>query len=232
MIKECMECIKKHLVHQSLSHLLPHKPPTHMNTHTHRGATLEKCVEVLTDDPSQLWGGFNLALGAQSPPAGSLSPKATKEQILDFFLTTYQSFMHPVILMRLLLHRISSQDPESPFNWSLLPDRSTIPSTPPSTPLPTIEANVLNLIGRWLEHFPSDFQEHPQLRQSVVNIVQRLRLAKGPYTHHTHRLRSLLQDVGRPRSELLLASSSQKRVPHHENLYKLVSCVFLGFVCS
>ena len=125
--------------------------------------------------------------------------------------------------MRLLLHRLSSQEPGSPFNWSLPPNSSSIPPTPHSTTVPPTEINVLNLIGRWLEHFPDEFQEHLQLRQSVLDITQRLKLAKGPYTHYTHRLKSLLQDVGRPRNEVRVTSSSLKRPPHHENLYNLVS---------
>ena len=125
--------------------------------------------------------------------------------------------------MRLLLHRLSSKEQESPFNWSLLPDSSSISATPHSTTFSPTEINVLNLIGRWLEHFPDEFQEHPQLHQSVLNITQRLKLAKGPYTHYTHRLKSLLQDVGRPRNEVHVPPSTLKRPPHHENLYNLVS---------
>ena len=190
-----------------------------------RGATIEKCVEFLTGNTSQMWGGFDLATGPQSPTGERLSPKATKEQIVDFFLTTYQSFIHPVILIRLLLHRLNSHDWINPFDWSIEPNRSTIPPIPHSTSIPPTQINVLNLIGRWLESFPDDFLEHPQLQQDVSNVIQRLKLARGPYVPQAHKLKSFMMDISRPRADNSVNIDATKRVPHHENLFKLVGAV-------
>lgn len=78
-----------------------------------RGARIEKIVEIITNNPSLLWGGLRL------PPWSGRSKKhswyksnssnnkqmVTEDQIVDFLLTTYKSFVHSTILMRLLLHR-------------------------------------------------------------------------------------------------------------------------------
>ena len=46
---------------------------------------------------------------------------------------------------------------------------------------------------------------------------------RGAYLPHTHRLKSLLQDVNRSPSEAAATDIiEEKRDPHHENLYKLV----------
>ena len=48
-----------------------------------------------------LWGGITLpdTTAGQHPP---------REKISEFFLTTFHSFMHPLLLMRLLLHRLAT----------------------------------------------------------------------------------------------------------------------------
>ena len=124
--------------------------------------------------------------------------------------------------MRLLLHRLNSHECVNPFDWSVEPDRSTVPPVPHSASIPPIQANVLNVIGRWLEIFPDNFLEHLQLQQDVANVMQRLRLARGPYVPQAHKLKSLLLDIGRPRVDNSANVDVTKRVPHHENLYKLV----------
>ena len=203
---------------------------THTNTHTrtHRGATIERCVEFLTGDITHLWGGFTLVMGPQSPAGDLLTPKATKEQILDFFLSTYQSFVHPIVFMRLLLHRLASKDHGNLFDWSVQPDKSTITPTPHSATIPPVHMSVLNVIGRWLEMFPDDFLDHPRLQENTLRLLRRLKLARGPYIPHTHRLKSLLNDIDRPRADSSAPGEERKRVPHHENLYKLVCmCVYV-----
>ncbi len=166
-------------------------------------------------------------MGPQPSSGQTLVPRATKEQIVDFFLTTYQSFVHPTILMRLLLHRLSSRVPGTPFDWSILPDKSTVSPASHAFSIPTTETNVLHLIARWLEGFPADFLEHPQLQEGVTKVIQRMKLAWGPYIPHTHRLRSLLNDVGRPRMDSSgTGADNGERTPHHDNLYSLVrTCV-------
>lgn len=84
-----------------------------VNLLIYRGASIEKIVEIITNNPTLLWGGLSL------PPWSGRSKKlswykttspndkrmATEDQIVDFLLTTYRSFVHATILMRLLLHR-------------------------------------------------------------------------------------------------------------------------------
>ena len=179
----------------------------HMHAHAyHRGATIEKCVELLTSDPSKLWGGFSLVMGphphvtptnsasnGHSTPRGSKgdlsdpSLHASKDQVIQFFLTMYKSFVHPLILARLLLHRLSSDDQLNLFDWSN--DISALSPTAHMVSIPPIQLSVLNLIGRWLELYSEDFCSFSSLRGEIDRVVSRLKLVRGSYIPHTHRLR-------------------------------------------
>lgn len=63
---------------------------------------------MLTNNYLLLWGGVEfgskekwmVAVGAPS------EEQLLEEIIVDFFLTTYRSFMEPIIFLRLLLHRL------------------------------------------------------------------------------------------------------------------------------
>ena len=63
-----------------------------------RGATVEHAVELITGNCRMLWGGIPLR---DSSGRHFLS----REKTVEFFLTTFRSFVDPLILMRLLLHR-------------------------------------------------------------------------------------------------------------------------------
>ena len=63
-----------------------------------RGLTMEASIELLTSSTRELWGGITL----RDTESGL---HLSREKTTDFFLTTYRSFLHPLILMRLLLHR-------------------------------------------------------------------------------------------------------------------------------
>lgn len=135
--------------------------------------------------------------------------------------------------MRLLLHRLATpRHPQNPFNWCLPTETSTLPHSPQHIgyTIPSTQMSVLALIGHWLESFPDDFLDFSELQPEVNKVVKRLRLTRGPFIPHTHRLRSLMQDLGRPRNEKHSTSVEEElRVPHHDNLYQLVSvcgCVF------
>lgn len=73
-----------------------------------RGASIEQLVHIITNNYLLLWGGAELgnkdkwivAMGICS------EEQLLEEIIIDFFLTTYRSFMEPIILLRLLLHRL------------------------------------------------------------------------------------------------------------------------------
>ena len=62
------------------------------------GISLERTVSFLATSTRMLWGGLTLS-------GSSLGHRISREKIIDFVLMTYRSFMHPVIFMRLLLHR-------------------------------------------------------------------------------------------------------------------------------
>ena len=73
---------------------------------------------MLTKDVHLLWGGSTLPppspgdkkCGLRNGVNGKESIRHTpsEQQILSFILTMYPTFVHPVILMRLLLHRFLS----------------------------------------------------------------------------------------------------------------------------
>ena len=174
----------------------------------YRGATIEKCLEFLTESISHLWGGFSLKSGPRNPGNESIT-RATKHQITTFFLTCYQSFMHPLIFIRLLLHRLATPCLQNPFDWSLIPEkRGSVPSYSHVDSIPPHQSATLKVIGRWLEDHPDDFLNHPQLivsltssslyshsppslplsQDDISRVVHRLKLARGPYITHSHRL--------------------------------------------
>ena len=127
--------------------------------------------------------------------------------------------MHPLIFIRLLLHRLNDiHDPQNPFNWS---NEDGVKPVPHTVSIPPTQMNVLNLFAKWLEAFPDDFTTTPQIQPVIMQVIERLKLAKGQFIPHTHRLKSLLLDTTRPRTSSL-AGEETKRVPHHENLYNLV----------
>ena len=82
-----------------------------------RGATLENLVLMLTKDLHLLWGGGVLPPPSPGDKKGGKSNVAnvpgkdgmkhipSEQQILNFMLTMYPTFVNPVILMRLTLHR-------------------------------------------------------------------------------------------------------------------------------
>ncbi len=87
-----------------------------MNMHLlSRGTSIESLVLMLTKDIHLLWGGSTLAPPSPGEKKGNTRVNISsgkdnrhtpsEQQILNFILTTYQSFVHPVILTRLTLHR-------------------------------------------------------------------------------------------------------------------------------
>lgn len=148
-------------------------------------------MEFLTSEPTKLWGGFSLVVGPHPSGKDHTLPSihASKDQVFQFFLTMYKSFVHPLVFIRLLLHRLSCEDSLNLFDWST----NVVPLSPTTTAhlvsVPPTQINVLNVIGRWLELYPDDFTEYPALRMEMDQVVLRLKLVRGPYIPHTHRLR-------------------------------------------
>ena len=77
---------------------------------------------MLTKDIHLLWGGSTLPPpspgdkkggmrnGVNVPGKEGIRHTPSEQQILNFILTMYPTFVHPVILMRLLLHRFVQID--------------------------------------------------------------------------------------------------------------------------
>ncbi len=65
---------------------------------TFSGTTLERIVNLLASTPRMLWGGLTLS-------GTSSGHRISRDRTIDFVLMTYRSFMHPIVLMRLLMHR-------------------------------------------------------------------------------------------------------------------------------
>ena len=129
---------------------------------------------MLTGKLSLLWGGFSLTIGPLSTSTDKITPKATKEQIINFFLTMYKSFIHPLVFVRLLRHRLAHPDPEGLFDWSI-EDKSSSSSSPnakttPTSFIPPEQLNVFKLIGRWMEACPDDFIKYPLLQVEVEQV--------------------------------------------------------------
>lgn len=63
---------------------------------------------MLTNNYLLLWGGAEFGNKEKLMVAMGVSSEQhlLEEIIIDFFLTTYRSFMEPVIFLRLLLHRL------------------------------------------------------------------------------------------------------------------------------
>jgi len=74
----------------------------------YRGASVEQLVQILTSNYLLLWGGVELGGNEKWMVAMGISSEQQllEEVIIDFFLTTYRSFVEPIIFLRLLLHRL------------------------------------------------------------------------------------------------------------------------------
>ena len=156
-----------------------------------------------------------------TPPA-----RPSRDQIFTFFVYMFQSFLNPIILMRLLKHRLAESDPHetgNPFDWSVEPDKTSIRPLSGIAAVPPVRFATLKLITHWMEIFPEDFLRHGELGETVVAIVQRMNLVRGPYLPQMHRLRSLLGDLSRPRRDSSVSMEAKTRTPHHNNLQQLVS---------
>lgn len=72
-----------------------------------RGTSIEQLVQMLTNNYLLLWGGVELGSKDKWMVAMGISSEEQllEEIIIDFVLTTYRSFMEPIIFLRLLLHR-------------------------------------------------------------------------------------------------------------------------------
>ena len=141
---------------------------------------------------SHLWGGFSLKSGPRSH-GNDLGHRATKHQITTFFLTCYQTFVHPLILVRLLRHRLATPCSQNPFDWSVATEKHSVPSFAHVDCMPAHQVATLKVIGRWLEDYPDDFLNHAQL--SVSNAVRNVHPRNFCVNHKKNFYRHFVQNA-------------------------------------
>ncbi|XP_031563112.1 uncharacterized protein LOC116298715 [Actinia tenebrosa] len=164
-----------------------------------KGATVEKIVEIATNNPSILWGGTRLQ---PSSPKGSKSnqerktntrtngtsnKKATDDQIVDFILTMYPSFVHPIIFMRLLIHRF-----RDPWFDKYFDGDPTTGQIEEYGPLPIVHIHLMRLWKTWLDKYPEQFITYPTLASELSCLFLPMKRAGGPYLPCAESLENLL----------------------------------------
>ncbi|KAJ7360642.1 hypothetical protein OS493_015752 [Desmophyllum pertusum] len=161
-----------------------------------KGARIEKIVEIITHNPSLLWGGLNLPPWSgrtkkhswyKTSSPGNNRHMATDDQIVDFLLTTYKSYVHSSILMRLLLHRF--HDP-----W----------------------------FGKYFDGDPStgQMQDYSPLPSELSDVILPLRQAGGPYLPCSENLEDLIQSLVERASKKGHLDRFQANHCHHAILYE------------
>lgn len=188
-----------------------------------KGARIEKIVEIITNNPSLLWGGLNL------PPWSGRSKKhswykstnsnhkqmATEDQIVDFLLTTYKSFVHPTILMRLLLHRF-----HDPWFGKYFDGDPSTGQMQAYSPLPVLHIYLMRLWTAWLDNYPEDFVNNPVMASELSEVILPLRQAGGPYLPCAEILEYLIHSVMERASKKGHLDRFQANHCHHAILYE------------
>ena len=186
-----------------------------------RGTTVENLVLTLTQTKGiyLLWGGaHNLPPSPSQRKSSrhhhhhsSLSGKPSssktvpsENQIVNFILSTYQTFVHPIIFMRLLLHRFHEPAAYERFATPKLLDvdsvndglgGATATGSGPMehyAPLPIVHARLMRVWIAWLENYADDFRTFPTLRDELSVLVGPMRSIDGPYAPCASRLEQLL----------------------------------------
>ena len=195
-----------------------------------RGTTVENLVLTLTQTKGiyLLWGGahnlppspvqrkssrhhhhhhHSTSLGKVSSSAKTSVP--SENQIVNFILSTYQTFVHPIIFMRLLLHRFREPAAYERFAPPKLMDDGESdddtgcggvagPGSGPMehyAPLPIVHARLMRVWIAWLEHYADDFRTFPTLRDELSVLIGPMRSIDGPYAPCASRLEQLLAKV-------------------------------------
>ncbi|KAL9975174.1 hypothetical protein ACROYT_G012301 [Oculina patagonica] len=189
-----------------------------------KGARIEKIVEIITHNPSLLWGGLNL------PPWSGRTKKhswyktsspghkqmATDDQIVDFVLTTYKSYMHPSIFMRLLLHRF-----HDPWFGKYFDGDPSTGQMQDYSPLPVLHIHLMRLWTAWLEKYPEEFVNNPVIATELsVVMIHPLRQAGGPYLPCAEILEDLIQSLVERASKKRHLDRFQANHCHHAILYE------------
>ena len=182
-----------------------------------RGTSVENLVLTLTKtkDIFLLWGGSEVSPSASNQKKANSRHQANKSrlrgvpteyQIMNFVLSTFQTFVHPVIFMRLLLHRFREPDAYNIFRC--LHDDDA-PHMEHYAPLPVIHARLMRVWIAWLENYPEDFVNFPTVKKELSELISPMRCIDGPYAPCANRL------------EIMLSRTVEANV--HSNVYRFES---------
>eukprot|EP00111_Clytia_hemisphaerica_P006364 TCONS_00018439-protein len=191
-----------------------------------RGSTVENLVLTLTQPKGiyLLWGGAhnlppspNQRKSLRHTSSKSRSKTIPSEnQIINFILSTYQTFVHPIIFMRLLLHRF--REPNAYKMFHLIQDEQQGPMEH-YAPLPIIHARLMRVWICWLENYAQDFVTFPTLKDELSILTNPMRSIDGPYAPCASKLEQLLFKV----ADTASANTNVYRFEsesHHNILYE------------
>ncbi|XP_032222674.2 uncharacterized protein LOC5521422 isoform X1 [Nematostella vectensis] len=198
-----------------------------------RGATVEKIVEIVTKNPSILWGGTRLSSSPKGYRAserkvnGNGSPfgkqLVTEDQIMDFILTMQKSFVHGVILMRLLIHRF-----RNPFFKKYFDGDPSTGQIQQNDPLPVVHIQLMRLWKMWLERYPEAFVENPLIANELSTLLLPMRRAGGPYLPCAESLEHYLTSIVDMNPVKRTLESSHENHCHHSILYEQCQKAVVG----
>ena len=176
-----------------------------------RGTTVEHLILTLTTtkDIYLLWGGaHNLPPSPNQRKSNSRHSSSksrskfvppSENQIVNFILSIYQTFVHPIIFMRLLLHRFREPNAYQPF--TSIEEDTHVPMEH-YAPLPIIHARLMRVWIGWLENYADDFVTFPILRDELSVLIVPMRSIDGPYTPCANKIEQLLMKSVDPSSDM------------------------------
>lgn len=190
-----------------------------------RGTTVENLVLTLTKtkDIFLLWGGSNVtpsessqkkSISRHQASKSRLRSMPTEYQIINFILSTYQTYIHPVIFMRLLLHRFREPSPYRQFRSLHEEEDSHMEHY---APLPVLHARLMRVWIAWLENYPDDFVNFPTLKNELSDLIAPMRCIDGPYSPCANRLDTLLSKTSEMSVNLNVYRFESES--HHNILY-------------
>lgn len=190
-----------------------------------RGTTIENLILTLTNDISLLWSGNSATtqIGSEKKCARNNVNKSRNKgslneyQVMNFVLSTLQTYVHPIIFMRLLLHRFRETNV---FKLFLnLNEDCEIPHMEHYAPLPVLHARLMRLWKCWLENYPNDFIMFPAIKAELALLIPPMKIIDGPYALCAHLLESLLNKL----KEISIYSSMYhiEYEGHHNSLYEI-----------
>jgi len=191
-----------------------------------RGTTVEHLILTLTTtkDIYLLWGGaHNLPPSPNQRKNNSRHPSSksrskfvpSENQIVNFILSIYQTFVHPIIFMRLLLHRF--REPTAYSAFTSIEEDIHAPMEH-YAPLPIVHARLMRVWIGWLENHADDFVTFPVLRDELSVLIGPMRSIDGPYTPCANKIDQLLMKSAERSSDINVYNFESES--HHNILYE------------